>query len=193
MKRYIHDDRYTSNFHFDIVVEIEYFDDTTRVAASEYKGFYVPDGPVISGLPDEVLGSKALQDYADFIESVQALITDFYKLKIYYKNTSKDLSNYFGILAKNKDGSIIIDFDFTLRISNHDAKRSKQSQKHKKEKEAERFIRLFVENKEYSDEQKEFLIRCLERGDSVDFICEYASASFSVEQMAWFRTVIGGR
>lgn len=63
----------------------------------------------------------------------------------------------------------------------------------KKEKEAERFIRLFVENKEYSDEQKEFLIRCLERGDSVDFICEYASASFSVEQMAWFRTVIGGR
>lgn len=137
MKRYIHDDRYTSNFHFDIVVEIEYFDDTTRVAASEYKGFYVPDGPVISGLPDAVLGSQALQDYADFIESVQALITDFYKLKIYYKNSLKDHSNYFGILAKNKDGSIIIDFDFTLRVSNHDPKRSKKSQKHKKEREAE--------------------------------------------------------
>ena len=85
MKRYMHDDRYTSNFHFDIVVEIEYFDDTTRVAASEYKGFYVPDGPVISGLPDAVLGSQALQDYSDFIESIQNLMTAFYHLEIYYK------------------------------------------------------------------------------------------------------------
>lgn len=63
----------------------------------------------------------------------------------------------------------------------------------KKEKEAERFIRLFVENKDYSDEQKEFLIRCLEKGDPVDFICEYASPSLSVKQMAWFRTVVGRR
>ncbi len=63
----------------------------------------------------------------------------------------------------------------------------------KKERESERFIRLFVENKEYSDEQKEFLIRCLERGDPVDFICEYASPSLSVKQLAWFRKVVGGR
>ena len=170
MKRYIKDERYQSNLHFDVVVEIEYFDDNDEIAASTYKGFYIPDGPVIPGLPEAVVDSKAVQDYSDFIESVQALITDYYKLKIYYKNTSKDYSNYFGILAKNKDGSIIIDFDFTLRISNHNAKRSKQSQKHKKEKnklledltqgKTTKPIRksIIVNNKEYSTYMQAYLV-----------------------------------
>ena len=136
MKRYIRNNIYDSNFHLDIVVDIEYFDDTSRIAASEYRGFYVPDGPVISGLPDAVLGSQALQDYADFIESVQDLMTDFYHLEIYYKNKSKDNSFYFGSLVKDREGNIIADFDFTLRVSNHDSHRSEQSQQHKKERKA---------------------------------------------------------
>lgn len=137
MKRYIHSDSINSLEHIDIVVEIEYFyNGTDRIAASEYKGFYVPDGPIISGLPDAVLGSQALQDYADFIESVQDLMTDYYGLHIYYKNESKDHSFYFGSVIKDDAGNVIADFDFTLRVSNHDAHRSNESQHNKKERQS---------------------------------------------------------
>ena len=40
------------------------------------------------------------------------------------------------MLVKNDTGEIILDFDFTLRVSNHDPHRSQQSQKHKKERKA---------------------------------------------------------
>ena len=63
----------------------------------------------------------------------------------------------------------------------------------RKEREAERFIRQFMEDGDYSEEQKEFLIRCLEQGDSLDFIREFASPSLSVEHMAWLRKIIGRR
>ena len=122
--------------HVYIEVEIEYYG-PVPVAASEYRGFYVPDGPLISGLPNAVVDSQALVDYEDFIESVQDLITEYYELHIYYKNESKGLSHYFGILAKDVDGTIILDFDFNLRVSNHDPHRSTSSQKHKKERDIE--------------------------------------------------------
>ena len=63
----------------------------------------------------------------------------------------------------------------------------------KKEGETERFIHQFMENDEYTNEQKDFLIRCLEQGDPIDFIQEYASPSLSVEHMAWLRKIVGGR
>lgn len=63
----------------------------------------------------------------------------------------------------------------------------------KREREAERFIRQFMEDGDYSEEQKEFLIRCLEQGDPLDLIREYASPRLSVEHMAWLRRIIGRR
>ena len=63
----------------------------------------------------------------------------------------------------------------------------------RKDREAERFIRQFMEAGDYSEEQKEFLIRCLEQGDSLDFIREYASPKLSVEHMAWLRKIVGRR
>jgi len=137
MKKYITKaDVTTIPLHFDIVVDITYFDESSSdtVVATEYKGFQIPDGPLISGIPGAVLDSQALIDYEDFIESVTDLITDYYELDIYYKNTSSDHSNYFGMLAKNDKGEVILDFDFTLRVSNHDPHRSSQSQQHKKER-----------------------------------------------------------
>ena len=107
------------------------------VAAASYKGFNVPEGPLLSGLPDAIADSQAIADYEAFIESVQDLITDYYDLKIYYKNSSPDHSYYFGMLAQDADGRTILDFDFTLRISNHPAHRSQQSQFNKKERKAE--------------------------------------------------------
>ena len=56
---------------------------------------------------------------------------------------------------------------------------------------AEQFIHQFMENGDYNDEQKDFLIRCLEQGDSIRFIQEYANPSLSVEQMAWLRKIAG--
>lgn len=140
MKTYVKSAKVTTiPMHFDIEVEIEYFDTQAQgiqVTASEYKGFQIPDGPLLSGVPGAVIDSQALIDYEDFIESVTDLITDYYDLDIYYKNTSPDHSNYFGMLAKNAKGEIILDFDFTLRVSNHDPHRSAQSQQHKKERKA---------------------------------------------------------
>lgn len=63
----------------------------------------------------------------------------------------------------------------------------------RKDREAERFIRQFMEAGDYNDEQKEFLIRCLEQGDSLDFIREFASPNLSVEHMAWLRKIVGRR
>ena len=63
----------------------------------------------------------------------------------------------------------------------------------RKDREAERFIRQFMEAGDYNEEQKEFLIRCLEKGDSLDFIREFASPKLSVEHMAWLRKIVGRR
>ena len=133
MKRYIVAATSKNITKFNIVVELEYIP-SDEVAAATYKGFTVPDGPVISGLPDAILDSQALADYEAFIESIQDLITEYYKLQIYYKNSSKDHSYYFDMLAKNDAGEIILDFDFTLRVSNHNPHRTAQSESHKKER-----------------------------------------------------------
>ena len=122
-----------------IEAEILYFDipGQTPIAASKHRGFQIPDGPLISGIPGAIIDSQAVADYEAFIESVTDLITEYYELIIYYKNKSKDYSNYFGMLAKDSRGNIIADFDFTLRVSNHDPHRSKESQRHKKQRQAE--------------------------------------------------------
>ena len=120
---------------FDIEVEIGYYAESDRVVASQYKGFYVPDGELLPADIREVVDSQAYVDYEDFVESVTDLITEYYGLDVYYKNESKFLSHYFGLLAKDSDGNIILDFNFKLRVSPHDPHRSEESQQHKKEQE----------------------------------------------------------
>ena len=119
--------------HIDVVVEISLFDPDGRIAASRE----VPDLPKGELMPaekDVLIGSQVLEDYHAFIDSIEDLITDYYDLHIFYKNDSPDNSYYFGMLAKDDKGNILLDFDFTLRVSTHDPKRSEMSQKHKKEK-----------------------------------------------------------
>ena len=121
--------------HIVVDVEIEYYD-PLPIAASEYKGFKIPDGPLISGIPGAIINSQAVADFDAFLESVEGLCTEYYGLEIYYKNMSATHSCYFGMLAKDGNGNILLDFDFNLRISNHDPHRSDASQKHKKERQA---------------------------------------------------------
>ena len=79
-----------------------------------------------------LIDTQALADYHAFIDSVEDLLKDYYNLHVYYKNDSSDNSFYYGLLAKNSDGSLVLDFDFRLRISTHDPHRTPQSQHNKK-------------------------------------------------------------
>lgn len=136
MKRYLKASSSESTTHrIEVVFEVGY-KDAESVAAATYRGYNVPEGPLLPAEKDAIIDSQVYQDYQDFIESVEDLCTDYYDLEIYYKNKSQDNSFYWGMLAKNSDESLILDFDFTLRVSNHDSHRSEQSQKHKAEKKA---------------------------------------------------------
>ena len=73
--------------------------------------------------------SQIVLDYEDFIESVTDLITDYYDLHIYYKNNSDGYSHYFGLLAKDDNDNLIIDFDLSFRISSHPEHRSQELKK----------------------------------------------------------------
>ena len=139
MKRHIHPVTEEDMYTVSIEVEIELPENPSEdyIAAAEYNGFQLPDGPLLSGLPGALITSQELEDYAAFIESVKDLLTDYYNLQTYYHNVSEDNSHYFGLLAKDAAGNPIINFDFKLRVSNHPAHRSKQSQQHKSEQAAE--------------------------------------------------------
>ncbi|MDO4406051.1 MAG: hypothetical protein Q4C07_02565 [Eubacteriales bacterium] len=119
-----------------IVVNVEFVADNGVAAATYYKGgkvFNVLQGRLLPASKPIKLepDSQIVVDYTDFIESVTDLITDYYNLKVCYKNKSENYSYYFGMLAKDSNNDIIMDFDFTLRISNHLPKRFKSSQEHK--------------------------------------------------------------
>ncbi len=136
MKRYIRSNSDENIKHINIEVEIEIPHPEGQVAAATYKGFNVPEGKLLPAEKDAIFDSQALEDYRAFIDSIEDLITDYYELNVFYKNNSPDNSFYFGMLAKDNNGNLLLDFDFTLRISTHPAHRTDQSQKHKKEKDA---------------------------------------------------------
>lgn len=143
MKRYIKASQTDTSYHFDIIIEGGY-DDSNEVAAATYSKsdhmFILPDGalPLADDKTPIDPNSPLATDYSDFVESITSLLEEYYDLHIYYKNDSVFLSNYFGILAKNSDGSLIFDFDFRLRIATHDRQtKTKASEQHKKEQAAE--------------------------------------------------------
>ena len=58
------------------------------------------------------------------------------------------------------------------------------------EREADEFIRLYIENKDYSEDQKQYLIECLEQGDSLSVIRKFASPNLSVKYMDQLRRIL---
>ena len=122
--------------HIEVIFDVSLFDPDGRIAAAN-KIPDLPKGELMPAEKDALVNSQVLEDYHTFIETVEDLLVDYYDLHVFYKNTSPDNSFYYGMLANDGEGNVIADFDFTLRISTHPAKRSDTSQKHKKEKEAE--------------------------------------------------------
>lgn len=136
MKKYIKS-KLPTKIEIDIEAVVEFNAKDQDVAASTYKDLYVPEGELLPGEKDAIINSQAWADYCSFIESVEDLMTDYYDLHIYYKNESEDYSFYWGLLAKNDTEDILIDFNLKLRVSNHPAHRSKESQHRKAEQEAQ--------------------------------------------------------
>lgn len=145
MKRYVHSTKETNiqaiklNFTAEVVVGPVYKDSIDYdIAAAIHE---VPDKVPRSPLPHVEkrikLGPQALADYNAFIDSAVELMTDYYELKIYYENKSKDESHYYTCLAKDDSGELIVDFKVKIRLANHDAHESKAADYNKKqEKEA---------------------------------------------------------
>ena len=58
------------------------------------------------------------------------------------------------------------------------------------DREADEFIRLYIENKDYSEDQKQYLIECLEQGDTLPVIRKFASPNLSVRYMDQLRRIL---
>lgn len=147
MKRYVKTEEIINTepttTHINVVVNIGFDGDTdTTIAAATYKDVNVPDGSVISGEPESEYTKEEIERYHNFIDSIVELAERFYKMEVYYKNESDYYSDYLGMLAKSKDGLVIVDFDFTLRIATHPAHRTDRSEKEKKKQEQQLSDRL---------------------------------------------------
>lgn len=136
MKRYIKCTEENSIVKIAVIVEIEIPTSPTQVAAGTRTGQELPKGELLPSEKDVLISSQALEDYHSFIESVEDLISDYYGLDIYYKNDLPDNSWYFGFIAKNSDGTPVIDFEATIRVSNHPSHRSPESQANKQKQKA---------------------------------------------------------
>lgn len=138
MKRYIRTSTNLIRKHFDIIVDIVLdspYGSGTPIAAADYE-VHLPTGELLPPEKDAIINSQALEDYHAFIESVERLLTRYYDLEVYYKNDSDDHSFYFGMLAKNSDGTLLLDFDFTLRISTHPGHNSPESRYNKRQQDS---------------------------------------------------------
>lgn len=108
---------------------------TSNVAAATYKGYNLPDGPL---LPADKRGSVMMQqeiDYECFIEDIEDFLTDNCELKLIYKNKSDDYSRYYSFLAQDDEGNTLFKYRLRLRVSNHKAHSTKQQKVNKAKEE----------------------------------------------------------
>ena len=93
---------YTSepiNFPIDFNIEVILSPkDTTviiPVAATEYKGYQIPDGSFMPADKKIKPSAQQITDYKAFIADIEAMLSDHHELKLIYKNKSKNYSNYY--------------------------------------------------------------------------------------------------
>lgn len=104
--------------------------DDPEIAAAEDISPSLSDRPVISKDKNKIK-QWMVDDFAAFVENIECLCEQKYKLIGTYKNSSKDNSYYYNYLAQDDKGNIIIDCRLRLRISNHDAHSTKGQQRNK--------------------------------------------------------------
>lgn len=137
MKRYIRSTTEENILKIEVVFNVDISTITDEnIAAATYKGHEIPEGELPPADKKAVMNSQVYRDYKAFIKAVEEIVSD-YDLFIYYKNQSKYNSFYWSGLAKDADGEPLIDYTMRLRVSTHDAERTKQSQKRKKDEKKE--------------------------------------------------------
>ena len=143
---------YTSepiNFPIDFNIEVILSPkDTTviiPVAATEYKGYQIPDGSFMPADKKIKPSAQQITDYKAFIADIEAMLSDHHELKLIYKNKSKNYSNYYSFLALGDDGEPLFRFRLRLRVSTHTPHRSKEQQK--EEVKEEQAVSLYLNGK----------------------------------------------
>lgn len=130
MKRYLFNNiSFPVNFTIEVIVYPKDTTTTMPVAATEYKGYQIPDGPFMPADKKIKPSKQQIVDYRTFIKDIESMLSDHHELKLIYKNKSANYSNYYSFLALNDKGEPVFRFRLRLRISTHDPHRTKEQQK----------------------------------------------------------------
>lgn len=125
MKQYVVD---LIEFPIDFNIEVVLFPKNRTgiipVAASEYKGYQIPDGPLMPADKNAKISQQQIIDYETFIEDIEDMLKEHHDLKLVYQNKSEDYSNYYSFLALDDAGNLLFRFRLRLRVSTHDPRRS---------------------------------------------------------------------
>lgn len=134
MKRLVKHSENNARLKLDVVFNIDLTSDTAdgSVAAATYRGIDIPEGKLPPADKNAIMNSQVYRDYRSFIDAVEEMLID-YNFNIYYRNESEYDSFYWSGLAKDDNGNNLVDFTVRLRVSTHDAHRTKESQQNKKE------------------------------------------------------------
>lgn len=92
----------------------------------------LPNGRLISKEKNRIT-QQMIDEFEAFTERIEDLCEDEYGLVLTYRNVSDDHSYYYNYLVKDEEGKLIARFRIRLRISNHNAHRTEQQKKNKKE------------------------------------------------------------
>ena len=122
-----------AKLEFDIEILLDIYPYNDLIAASEYKGYNFPDGELPPAKEGVKWSEQITEDYNAFLDTLELMLTEYYKFEVYYEKLSKDHSKYLGMVAKDSDGNLILKFNLNLRVSNHKAHRNEKSQFNKKE------------------------------------------------------------
>ena len=112
--------------------------------------------------------------------------------EVYFKETNDHLK---ALRTELKTREIRNQEKFQENISQKEAEKKslrnwwKDHFRRSPEEEAQLFIKTVIEKDGYSEQQKEYLVSCLEEGDSPELIEKFASPSLSIEFMKRMRAI----
>lgn len=111
-------------FNIEVILYPKTVDNQSNVAAATYRGYEIPDGPLMPADKNIQVSEQQIIDYETFIEDVEDMLKERHELKLIYENKSKDYSNYYTFLAVDENGNPYFRFRLRLRVSTHDPRRS---------------------------------------------------------------------
>lgn len=143
-------------FNIEVMLYPKTVDNQSNVAASTYRGYEIPDGPLMPADKKIKVSEQQIIDYETFIEDVEDMLKDHHELKLIYENKSKDYSNYYTFLAVDENDNPYFRFRLRLRVSTHDPRRS-SAQKAEIAKE-EKAVEEYLKGKKKPDKMTKIIV-----------------------------------